>query len=104
MEWLLRALLSHRASFTSNTFSISAIKSEPEAAAPPQMQVCCRNPACFHNPRKEEKSNPRSKIVMLSLSLSHTAYEKHSTAQFQLEINVISPVFAALIHISCSSF
>lgn len=41
---------------------------------------------------------------MLSLSLSHTAYEKHSTAQFQLEINVISPVFAALIHISCSSF
>lgn len=59
----------------------------------------------FSQPKERGKIQPAVKNSdALSLSLSHTAYEKHSTAQFQLEINVISPVFAALIHISCSSF
>lgn len=53
-EWLLYAILSHCLSFTSNTFSISAIKWEPEATPPPQMQVLLYKSSKFSQPKDKK--------------------------------------------------
>lgn len=87
-------------------FSISAAKSEPAATPPPQIQVPQKKiqqvfTAQGHEGKKK-KLNPRPNIEALFFTY-HTAFWDLPAVVF-LHFNSISPVFVALIYISCSIF